>query len=525
VIIPGADLIPSSDEDGPTTNASTTTTTTGKKGQNENLLKNVDNFLKLCRSQIKPKPAVVSKKQPPPKPLRKYPPPPKNSLGLVTKNTTAVIRNKKTLTKRSQLLSRSLSQADKENLKKSNISHLPLSKQKEYKRLLKLLAMKEQTKNKRLKTNSVIVDVEKSKISVQQQESSAAAATLEPVKKQSDSSSPNSSILSREPQIIGSLPTAPTPPGTDVKKAQVDKPTMMVSPAKANQVLRGITVSISDNKKRDVQVSKDEPEKTLALKEKELVAARKEMCGSLFKLSAEVSQLKEETKKRDTAEQFKLELQRQLAAVEDLIGRKNERITNFKNVVKKSHQDIQAQAKTMSVLKKDCKTLGLVVKGADYEPPQEGMDMMRKKLNVINSSAKRIPQEEENGINQKQPPDPPEEIKPMAVNVVIKPTTKKSKSKSSSRSSTSSANSSSSSSSSSSSGSSSSSSDDDDQEDQQPIVVDASSSALAHLSSKKPSSVTAGAIDPNGPMLCIFQLQGKCNDQTCPYQHHRPKTS
>merc|ERR1719384_2584460 len=196
---------------------------------------------------------------------------------------------------------------------------------------------------------------------------------------------------------------------------------MMVSPAKANQVLRGITVSISDNKKRDVQVSKDEPEKTLALKEKELVAARKEMCGSLFKLSAEVSQLKEETKKRDTAEQFKLELQRQLAAVEDLIGRKNERITNFKNVVKKSHQDIQAQAKTMSVLKKDCKTLGLVVKGADYEPPQEGMDMMRKKLNVINSSAKRIPQEEEeNGINQKQPPDPPEEIKPMAVNVVIK---------------------------------------------------------------------------------------------------------
>merc|ERR1712079_331011 len=123
------------------------------------------------------------------------------------------------------------------------------------------------------------------------------------------------------------------------------------------------------------------------------------MCGSLFKLSAEVSQLKEETKKRDTAEQFKLEL--------------------------------QAQAKTMSVLKKDCKTLGLVVKGTDYEPPQEGMDMMRKKLNVINSSAKRIPQEEENnGIKPSSSFDPPpEEIKPAAV--VIKPSKSKSSSSSS----------------------------------------------------------------------------------------------
>ena len=143
---------------------------------------------------------------------------------------------KKMLTKRSQL-SRSLSQADKENLKRSNISHLPLSKQKEYKRLLKLLAMKEQSK-KRLKINSVIV--EKSKISVQP----PAALLQHPVKK-SDSNSPNSSTQA-----------------TDVKKAQIDKPTAM--PAKANQMLRGITVSISDNKKRDVQV-KDEPEKTLAL--------------------------------------------------------------------------------------------------------------------------------------------------------------------------------------------------------------------------------------------------------------------
>ena len=80
----------------------------------------------------------------------------------------------------------------------------------------------------------------------------------------------------------------------------------------------------------------------------------------LQKLQKIQIQQKEETKKRDTAEQFKLELQRQLAAVEDLIGRKNERITDFKNVVKKSHQDIQAQAKTMSVLKKDCKTLDLL---------------------------------------------------------------------------------------------------------------------------------------------------------------------
>ena len=491
VIIPGADLIPSSEEEGDEPTNNNASRAVGKKaGQNQTLLKNVDNFLKLCRSQVV-KPLSV-KKQPPPKPLRKYPPPKKSGGGGPTKNTVIKL---KTLTKTAQL-SRSLSQADKENLKRSNISHLPLNKQKEYKRLLKLLAMKEQSKkrsSKKTNTNSVIV--EKSKISVVQQH---------PVKKSDSNSSFHVNSLTQQTN----------------NKQPLAVPMM---PPKSNQILsmqRGITVSISDNNKRDVQVSKrddDEPEKTLAFKEKELVTARKEMCGSLFKLSAEVSQLKEETKKRDTAEQFKLELQRQLAAVEELIGRKNERITNFKNVVKKSHQEIQAQAKTMSVLKKDCKTLGLVVKGTDYEPPQEGMDMMRKKLNVINSSAKRIPQEEENnGIKPSSSFDPPpEEIKPAAV--VIKPSKSKSKSSSSSSSSANSSCSSSSSSSSSSDSDSSLSSDDE------ASVPNASSSALAHLSSKQQSLSVAAAIDPNGPMLCMFQLQGKCNDQSCPYQHHRPK--
>merc|ERR1712008_238624 len=139
---------------------------------------------------------------------------------------------------------------------------------------------------------------------------------------------------------------------------------------------------------------------TLADKESELVKSRKEMCASLFKLSAEVSQLKEETSKKETAEAFLEKLQKQVAVTSELITRKNERLNTLKTVVRQSHQEVVTKSRSMSILKKECKSMGTMLKGNAYQPPQEGMDTIRKKLSVINNSAKNVTNTSTNSTNR-----------------------------------------------------------------------------------------------------------------------------
>ena len=124
------------------------------------------------------------------------------------------------------------------------------------------------------------------------------------------------------------------------------------------------------------------------------------MCASLFKLSAEVSQLKEETSKKETAEAFLEQLQKQVAVTSELITRKNERLNTLKTVVRQSHQEVVTKSRSMSILKKECKSMGTILKGNAYQPPQEGMDTIRKKLSVINNSAKNVTNNSTNSTNR-----------------------------------------------------------------------------------------------------------------------------
>lgn len=200
----------------------------------------------------------------------------------------------------------------------------------------------------------------------------------------------------------------------------------------------------------------------LTKKEADLIKVRQEMTASLYKLSAEVSQLKQESSKKETAEAFLEKLMKQVATTQELISKKSLRINKLKNVVRQSHQEIVAKSKAIGVLKKECKTIGMTVQGQDYNPPQQGMDMIRKKLSVIHNSAK-------------------------VVNKQQKETEKKQQSETES---------------SDSSDSESSSSSEDEQK------------PLAHL---KKSVI----LDPQVE-FCRFDLLGRCNDESCPYQHHRP---
>ena len=414
----------------------------------EQFMQNLDSFMKDLRSK-----STASKKKPPPKPARKFPPPAAKAPGKAAKSnhSKAQIPSKKT---------ELLTSADKESLKKlSNISHLPLDKQAEYKKLLTLLAQKEKTQKKVVK-NGI---------------------------KSSQVNNPDLVSAKIQPVEAKTQPTHGKTQPVEAKTQPVEAKTLpieaKIQPEKIPTIDSG-EIQLSRTKPRPPpppQISKINSVKadksTLSLKEGELLQVRKDMAASLFKLSAEVSQLNEETNKKATAEAFLEKLKQQMTDTEKLIAKKNERISKLKSVVSQSRQDILAKSTSLSLLKKECKTLGMKVKGQSYQPPQEGMDTIRKKLNVINNSAKKV-------------------------------TTNDTKSESGSDSSSSSDDDS----------DSNSDSDESDSESESEDVKgknNAKNGSLAHLSK---NSVV---LDPQVE-FCRFDLQGKCNDSNCPYQHHRP---
>jgi len=375
--------------------------------------------------------------------VRKFPP--KKSAPALTSVPTKGKGVAKPLVKATKpLVKRSLSIADKENLKKSNISHLPPDKQMEYKKLLVLLAQKEKAKKTKNANNIKALTVSITKDS-----------ELRTVK-QNQPPKPARFMVTSTPQ----------------KMVPISKPT----------------------------------EKKLKEKEADLISSRKSMSASLFKLSAEVSQLKEETSKKETAEAFLEKLQSQVAVTIELITKKNERINKLKTVVRQSHQDVVTKSQSMSILRKECKSMGTTLKGKNYQTPQEGMDLIRKKLSVIQSSAKKVAtnQNETNNVVNVEAPNAtstPDTVKPVVETVPD----------SSEESSSSSSDSEDTGSDVSDSSSSESSSDNEGN-------IEQKSSSLAHLA--KPSVV----LDPQVE-LCRFDLQGRCNDKTCPYQHlSRPST-
>jgi len=451
VIISSKDLIESDDEDENMTKAPPT-------GQFQ---KDLDDFMKGLRSQSK---KTEDKPIPPPKPVRKFPPKRAAAAPVSAVGTSQA--------QKSKILQRTLSSADKEILKKSNISHLPPDKQMEYKKLLNLLAQKEKAKKAE---KALTVSISKN----------GALRTVTCSK-------------SDQPAVGQSL-TVPeiSNPGTKQN---------------SNAAVSNIK---ADSKKEKLQVTSVG---TTSLKEKEskLIKARSEMCASLYKLSAEVSQLKEETSKKETAEAFLEKLQRQVAVTSELITRKNERINKLKTVVRQSHQDVVTKSQSMSILKKQCKTMGTALKGTDYQPPKEGMDTIRKKLTVINNSAKKV-----NTTATSTPPPTTTTTANNEASSIVK-SVEKAEEESDSDTSDSDDDDSDSGSSSSSAGSPTTSEDEDEAGGEQAEKKDSSSmpkdnsSSLAHLNK---SNIV---LDPQVE-LCRFDLQGRCNDNACPYQHLRAK--
>jgi hypothetical protein len=463
--------------------------------------KNLDDLMKNLRSQSK---QAEVKAIPPPKPARKFPP----KLSIAT-SVSATGSGKVEPEATAKTLKRSLSSKDKEILKKSNISHLPPDKQMEYKKLLVLLAQREKAKKQVNNSKTLTVSISKD--------------------------SPHRTVKSKLPNQSTQMSKA----AVATKKAESSN--LPPPPATTSNISMKKEASIisNPNSKNKEQKNKPISGNTLADKESELVKSRKEMCASLFKLSAEVSQLKEETSKKETAEAFLEKLQKQVAVTSELITRKNERLNTLKTVVRQSHQEVVTKSRSMSILKKECKSMGTILKGNAYQPPQEGMDTIRKKLSVINNSAKNVTNNTTNSTNRQnqinlannqansikvEPAVVPEKPAAKFTGKGKSEKTQREESESDSSSDDSDDDESDSDESNSDTSSSESSSDDNDDATEKVRqnggwkIEQERPSSLAHLSR---SSVV---LDPQVE-LCRFDLQGRCNDKTCPYQHLRPTTS
>ena len=258
----------------------------------------------------------------------------------------------------------------------------------------------------------------------------------------------------------------------------------------------------------------------LKIKESDFAATQQDMIQEIFKLSAQMSQLKGETKVLEAAESFAEDLRRQLAETELVIVRSRARIAQWKTTVTASTIAIGSKRPAMVKAEEECKKQGAAVYGPIYKPPQSSASqMIKKKLAQIKETAETLlcnnndndpnPQASNpqppilnetlvNGNSETpkpdkqefQPVDEDKSLTPPTANesfsVTSPPTTTTALTASTAKAAPN-------------------------------IVLEGSS--LAHLHSSQVS-----ILDPH-TQLCRFELLGKCNDDKCEYQHHTAKAS
>merc|ERR1712150_130119 len=249
----------------------------------------------------------------------------------------------------------------------------------------------------------------------------------------------------------------------------------------------------------------------LDLKEKKLGFIRKTVTNDLYKLSAQLSQLRNEANRKHTAEEYLQNLKQKITEVESLVARKNDRILQIKEVVMHSHNEISNKRKEMVNVENECKSIGNEVFGPFYKPPQESSRKIREKIALIKKHAKEIQPDENsthylsnekggettntdvqhkkynNGLNELQYMKTCPENNGESNEAITCPTLNNQPISN---------------------------------ESQKQIIsgISSTGSALAHLR----QSEHANKFDPHKE-FCRYELQGKCNDDSCGYQHQYPK--
>ena len=475
----------------------------------------------------------IKKRTPPPKPIRKFPPNSKYSL-----KTPKVTFNAASL----------FSAAQKRSIIAfSDIQHLPLDQQQEYRRLQQIIKMKEASKKKALKSsdkeNKVeseeemrkrliqgMEDKRKSKVMKAVEQADSSRGTVSTIQDLSGGSSRivasrKESVAKREGETakldsqsktmvgkksilntskkLSSAPSklkklsptllkktssatvikAPQPSGKKpspaakekLSSASVKKPSgvktaserAVVTNSKSNNEIRK-KVSLSAAKEGKLKASDEgssllEPEVhgSLQVLEASLVGKRKDLTSVLFKMSAQISTLKGERDQLQKARDLEADLRRKLADTMELVTRKEDRIADLNRVVRESLGQVNEQRRVVKLCEAECVTRGREFMGREYSLPVDHSATIAKKLESIRSNAELLQGSPARSVSTAPsiPPPPP---------VISKTST--------------------------------------------------NSSALAHLKSSNHHVL----VDPHIE-FCRYELQGKCNDDSCPFQHQRKR--
>ena len=121
----------------------------------------------------------------------------------------------------------------------------------------------------------------------------------------------------------------------------LEETSRLAKAGRSHDTRQPMTISISNTGNRNVTLDtltnqsnigmNDNSKKALLMeKENKIGFLRKDISNSLSKLSAQLSQLKNEKIRKSTAEEYLFNLKQKVLEVETLIGRKNERIKQNK---------------------------------------------------------------------------------------------------------------------------------------------------------------------------------------------------
>lgn len=124
---------------------------------------------------------------------------------------------------------------------------------------------------------------------------------------------------------------------------------------------------------------------SLTLKEKEaaVVATRKALMSNLFKISAQLSSLKDAKAKQASMEAFVADLMKQLEEASELLTQRKERVAELTKEVILSESQIKEQSMQLKTLERDTHDLGATVTGSNYEIPSTHAPAIDKKLMSI----------------------------------------------------------------------------------------------------------------------------------------------
>ena len=489
----------------------------------------LNDFMREIRtkSNVKPSRKRKVKTTPPPKPIRKNIPR-KNQIPSGMKQKIHIGAGIS-----SNDLNSSISPAAKNHLMTASVSSLPKKKQEEYKRLKALIARKEKSRKQSITRTIINQDVQK--IDANQDENNVSSTADPGIGKNIANDNTQSlnlrnledpiAVQEGENQLRINLLT-------NIEKTAVDltagspRVSEVNIPLRHNETSNNATItiapstsmkiSITNTGNRNVSVNESSlklskkqnpnPRKELLdLKEKELGMIRKTITNDLYKLSAQLSQLRNETNRKKTAEEYLQNLKQRISEVESLVARKNERIVQIKEVVMHSHNELSNKREELVVVENDCKQIGNEIFGPFYKPPQESSRKIKEKIALIKKHANEIQpnhkifpnlSNDTNSDNMNTNPN----VNSGEVSTVLSDNLLTSIHDTTS--------------------SSVQNGNTEYNEVKKKDIggISSTGSALAHLR----QSEHKNKFDPHKE-FCRYELQGKCNDDSCGYQHQFPK--